>query len=113
MTLDEFLKLPGCKIRRWTVTVSGWGDGDYLASSRGKAMSAAWSCDAFGNMSFKDFLKIARCRLSLHQVKPKPVLCSGEPAWEIERNSNRVTIALPNVDCVYFSHPLDIREVQP
>ncbi len=50
-------------VRPWTVTVSGYGHGDYIAASRGKALADAWRSSAFEGWTFGEFLKRARCTL--------------------------------------------------
>lgn len=49
------------RLKRFEVTVSGYGAGVYVTTTRGKAMADAWRCDAFGHLTFGEFLKRARC----------------------------------------------------
>lgn len=97
-------------LRRYEVTVGGTS-GIYLAKTRGKAMADAWRCDAFGHLSFGQFLKIARCRMSSHQPKPDRILVSGEPCWGLGHNGQYVQLVRPNGGHVLHSHPLDVLPV--
>jgi hypothetical protein len=53
----------GRKHRLWDVSVEGYGEAIFEATTRGKAIAAAWRCDAFGHVPFKRFLSMARARL--------------------------------------------------
>lgn len=97
-------------LRRYEVTVSG-STGIYLAQTRGKAMADARRCDAFCDLTFGQFLKIARCLLSRHQPKPDRILVSGEPCWGLGHDRQYVHFVQPGGDRVLYSHPLDVLPV--
>lgn len=94
-------------LRRYEVTVGG-STGIYLAKTRGTAMADAWRCDAFGDLTFGQFLKIASCRLSRHQPKPDRILVNGEPCWGLGHDRQYVHFVQPGGDHVLYSHPLDV-----
>ncbi len=100
----------GMKIKAWDVTVSGYGVARYYAASRGKALAAAWRCDAFGRISFKDFLKIASCWKAMFVPEGfgAQITVEGKPAFYIERDRAHVRIAYPDATNVLSAHPYDI-----
>lgn len=96
-------------LRRWTVTVTGWGESVEVAPTCGKALSRAWSCDAFSNLTFGQFLKIARCRLS-PVVPPDfgaPITVLGKPAFYLGC-THHVQFAWPGGEFVLHAHPYDV-----
>ena len=102
------------KIKAWDVTVSGYGVARYYAASRGKALAAAWRCDAFGHISFKDFLKIASCWKAMFVPEGfgAPITVECKPAFYVERNRAYVTIAYPDATNVLSAHPYDVLPVE-
>lgn len=96
------------RLRRYVVTVAGWGEATHLATSRGKAMADAWRCDAFNGYSFGEFLKFARCRLDWYQPQPREITVGGEQCWGLGNNGQYVEFVRPNGDHVLHSHPLDV-----
>jgi hypothetical protein len=96
------------RLRRFVVTVEGMGEGLYLATSRGKAMSDAWRCDAFSHLTYGEFLKIARCRLDHYQPKPCEITVGGERCWGLGNNGQYVQFVRPDGEFVLNSHPLDV-----
>lgn len=54
------------------VDVTGYGVATVTAPSRGRALADSWRCDAFGHISFKDFLRMARAH-----VRPAPPADDG------------------------------------
>ena len=102
------------KIKAWDVTVTGYGEARYYAASRGKALAAAWRCDAFGNISFRDFLKIASCwkAIFIPEGFGSPITVEGKPAFYIERNCAYVRIAYPGATNVMSAHPYDVLPIE-
>lgn len=96
------------KLRRFVVSVKGWGEETMLATTRGKALADAWRCDAFGHLSFGEFLKIARCRLHWHQPKPTCIRVGDEFVWGLGHNGQYVEFVRPGGDHVLHSHPLNV-----
>jgi hypothetical protein len=96
------------RLRRFVVSVRGMGEGVYQATSRGKAMADAWRCDAFGHLTYGQFLKIARCRLDTYQPKPRQIEVSGEQCWGLGNDGQYVQFVQANGDHVLHSHPLDV-----
>ena len=95
-------------LRRYVVSVTGWGEATYLAASRGKAMADAWRSDAFSDCTFGEFLKISRCRLDWCQPKPSEITVSGKRAFGLGHNGQYVQFVYPCAAVVLHSHPLDV-----
>lgn len=73
-------------LRRYIVSVGRWGEGPYLATSRGKALADAWRSDVFEGYTFGEFLKMAKCRLDDSQPVPTEITVSGERALGLGHN---------------------------
>jgi hypothetical protein len=98
-------------IKPWAVTVEGYPDAAiYYTRTRGQAMADAWRCDAFGAISFKDFLKIAKCRKAdlPHSQFGDAITVEGKPAFYIDRNRAYVRVQMQDMDRVSNVHPSDI-----
>lgn len=101
-------------IKRWCVSVDGYGTGHYEAASRGKALADAWSCDALSHVTFGQFLKMARCSRD-HDLPPRwgqPITVGGKPAFFVENNRQYVRFAYPGQLHVMNSHPYDVLPVE-
>lgn len=105
---SEGMLADGFILRRYIVTVGHWGEGAYLAASRGKAMADAWRCDAFEGYTFGEFLKMARCRLDSWQPTPTEITVEGRPALGLGHNGQYVQFVYPGKDVVLNAHPLDV-----
>lgn len=99
---DDFI------LRRYVVTVGRWGEGIYLARSRGKALADAWRSDAFEGYTFGEFLKMARCRLSEWQPTPDEITVEGKRALGLGHNGQYVQFVYPGGEWVLNAHPLDV-----
>lgn len=97
------------RLRRFIVSVEGYGEGSHLTTTRGKALADAWRSDVFGHLSFKDFLRVARCRLDTYQ--PEPVACTvgGKPALYFGGNRQYLSVQLEGRDFLVRAHPLDVQ----
>ncbi len=95
-------------LRRYEITVTGWGSGIYLAKTRGKAMADAWRSDAFLGYTFAEFLRMARCRLTAYQPVPDEITVSGKRALGLGHNGQYVQFVYPEKDVVLNAHPLDV-----
>ena len=96
-------------VKTWEVTVYGHGAGRFVSGTRGKALAEAWRCDAFNRLSFKEFLKIARCRKA--EDGPgfgRPITVEGRPAFFIDRNGAYVRVVFPDSDVILCAHPYDV-----
>ncbi len=104
----------GFEIKRWRVEVSGYGTAHYEQPSRGMALSHAWACDAFGHLTFGDFLKIARCRreTDLPARWGDPITVGGKPAFFVENNRQYVRFAYPGSKHVSNAHPYEVLPVE-
>lgn len=100
--------MSGFVLRRFVVSVMGWGESTVLAKTRGKALADAWRCDAFSDCTFGEFLKIARCRLDWYQPKPDEITVLGKPALGLGHNSQYVQFVYPGGEHVLNAHPLDV-----
>ena len=104
----------GFIVKRWRVNVVGYGGGCYDAATRGRAMSQAWRCDAFGHLKFGDFLKIARCYRDrdLPARWGDPITVGGRPAFFLENNRQYVWFAYPGWAAPSNAHPYDVLPVE-
>ena len=105
---DRALDADTFKLRRFVVSVEGWGESTVLATTRGKALADTWRSDAFGHLSFGEFLKFARCRLDWCQPKPTCISVGDELVWGLGNNGQYVQFVRPNGEFVLHSHPLDV-----
>jgi hypothetical protein len=99
-------------LKSWDVTVEGYGTERVVASSRGKALAKAWRCDAFGRLTFGDFLKIATAFKALLVPADfgEPILVQGRPAFRVGKYGNYVSFVWPDQENVLHSHPSDVSE---
>ena len=101
---------PRFLLKRWDVSVPGYGVGTYCRPTRGKALSDAWRSDVFNNVSFGEFIRVARCRRS--PVDPPdfgtPITVLGRPAFFVGRDSQYVSFAWPDGEFTLHAHPLDV-----
>lgn len=97
-------------VKPFDVTVTGYPGAECIfARSRGQALAKAWRCDAFGNVSFGAFLKMARA------VQGEPgdrfgeaMTVGGKPAFYISHDRQYIQFVLPDSDVVLNTHPLDV-----
>lgn len=101
-------------MKRWRVSVDGYGTGAYDATSRGKALSDAWRSDAFAHLSFKQFLGVARCQqeVDLPARYGDPITVAGHLGFFIENNRQYVRFAVPGGDGVLCAHPYEVLPVE-
>lgn len=99
-------------IKPWTVDVDGFGRYSYFAASRGKAMAKAFGDLAAlrHGVTFKDFLKIARCRSQAptNDRFGEALIVCGRPAFYVSHNSQYIQIVRPDSDVILNAHPLDV-----
>lgn len=96
-------------IKRWDVSVAGYGTGTYDAVSRGRALADAWRSDAFYGFTFKRFLSIANARLGA--VTPRwgnAIDVCGKAAIFLENNRQYVRFTYPGGEVVLNAHPYDV-----
>jgi len=101
-------------IKRWCVSVDGYGTGYYEAASRGKALANAWSCDAFNNVTFGQFMRMARCTREIN-LPPRwgdRIVVGGKDAFFVENNRQYVRFAYPDQTVVSNAHPYDVMPVE-
>ena len=101
------------KIRAFRIDVSGLSEpisAVVLAASRGKALSRTWG-EGFDGYTYKQFLKMARCRLEPIQPVPFEISFEGKPCWFVDRNNAYVRFAWPDADRILTAHPYDILPV--
>lgn len=101
-------------LKSWRVAVQGYGSGIYEAPSRGKALSMAWNCDAFCNVSFKDFLRMASCWCEAPTVPDfgAPITVGGKPAFFVSSNRAYVRFVRPDSTVISSAHPYDVEPVE-
>ena len=99
-------------VRPWTVSVSGFGHGDYITKTRGKALAQAWNSSAFEGWSFGEFLKHAICRLNREPWERfgNAITVADKPAFLVGANKQYVQFVRPGEDVVYNSHPFDVQD---
>lgn len=103
-------------MKRYRVSVSGYGSETYDAASRGKALAQAYRTDAFGGWTFKKFLTQARVSQAAALADyGREITVSGKPAFYLNRNSQYIRFVFPGSDVVLNSHPLDVEpdELRP
>jgi hypothetical protein len=114
MTMSEAGKRGGFLIKRWCVSVDGYGAGYYDTTSRGKALAQAWRSDAFNAVSFGRFLRMARCWRS--DMVPcrwgERITVNGKPAFFISNDRASVKFVHAGEDVVMSSHPYDVLPVE-
>lgn len=99
------------RVKPWEVQVVGYGHSQtpYFGASRGAAIADAWRSPAFHGMSFKDFLRIVRCRRAEPSERyGERFTISGRPARYISHNRQYVQFVWDGEDTVLNTHPLDI-----
>jgi hypothetical protein len=99
-------------IKRYDVTVEGYGSGTYLAPSRGRAIADAWRSASFDSIPFGKFLKICRARRTPTDQLPSPfgdpITVAGAAAFFVDRNRQYVQFVRPDSGVVMNSHPYDV-----
>jgi hypothetical protein len=97
-------------IKSWAVTVYGCTQGSVFAKARGAALADIWRCDAFGHLTFGEFLKVARCRRDTEHAERwgEHITVGGRPAFMVGLNSQYIQFAYEDGDQVFNTHPLDV-----
>jgi len=103
------------RVKPWEVQVAGYGYSHtlYFEVSRGAAIANAWRSPAFDGMSFKDFLKIVRCRRAEPSERyGERFTISGRAARYISHNRQYVQFVWDGEETVLNTHPLDIDQTE-
>ena len=99
---------PKCPLKQWNVIVRGHSQ-VVTARSRGKALADAWQCDAFGDMSFRDFLRIASARRAMEpDWWGQPCTVNGRPAFYLGQDGQYVHLCLADRAHVSYAHPSEV-----
>ena len=99
----------GLRLKAWIVAVNGHGSAQCFATSRGAALADAWRSAAFDNVSFGNFLKIARCwKVAPSSRFGAEITVEGRPAYFIDNNRAYVRIAYPGAGHILSAHPYDV-----
>lgn len=100
----------GVVIRPYEVSVRGYsGYSPIYAATRGKALAKAWRCDAFNNLSFGEFLKVARAKAREPGERfGEPITVCGKPAFLISWDTQYIQFVRTYSDQILNSHPLDV-----
>jgi hypothetical protein len=96
------------RLRRWMVTVNGYGFSTFIKPSRGKALSEAWNRDCFSHLTFGEFLKIARCHLHRPQPEGEPCTVDGRAALSFGHDNQYVHVQMEGCDHILLAHPLEV-----
>jgi hypothetical protein len=101
--------MQGMLVKPWEVVVSDYSSATYYGTSRGKVIADAWRCDSFYHLSFKEFLRIVRCRRAEPCARfGERFTISGRPARYISHNRQYVQFVWDGEETVLNTHPLDI-----
>lgn len=100
----------GFLLRPFTVEVDGFGAFAYPAATRGKALAEAWrDSQICCERSFKDFLKVARVRLSDHAPRFGELIeVAGLPAFYVGERGQYVRFVRPGQTVTHLAHPADV-----
>ncbi len=102
----------GFLLKRWTVTALGIS-GDVTAISRGRALAETWKNSLFEGYSFRDFLRIAKCKRAPDPEDwGAPITVEGEPAFYLGHNRAYVEICYPGSAHTSFAHPYDVLPIE-
>lgn len=109
---------PDFFLRRYVVSVDGFGCHVYDAATPGKARSQAYFSAAFNGWTFKDFLRRCRVWRSPDVANPnhgREITVSGQRAFYVSGDSQYIRFVRPGSDVVLCSHPLDVEpeELRP
>lgn len=97
-----------CPLKRWDVRVDGFSS-VVTAETRGKALADTWGCDAFGHLTFGEFLKRATCRRAPDpEWWGKPCTVNGKPAWYLGQDGQYVHICMHDRRHVSYAHPSEV-----
>lgn len=109
---DKVAAGAGMVVRPWTVTVAGYGHGDYIAPSRGNALAQAWRSSAFEGWKFGEFLKRATCHLNRTPWGRfgERITVAGQPAYLVGANKQYVQFVRPGESVVLNAHPFDVQD---
>lgn len=100
-------------MKRWQVSVAGYGSSIVVAASRGKALADTWRNDVFSSQSFGYFLSHARAIRDRYNP-PRwgdPITIEGNPAFFIDNNRQYVQFVYAGKDVVLNAHPYDVLPV--
>jgi hypothetical protein len=108
----------GVIMKRYSVSVAGWGDAEYFAPSPSKARMKAYGgiqTASGGAVTFKRFLQICA---GIRRVPTPPgvgrdILVGGRPAKFIEDTGHYIRFHWPDSDVILCSHPLDVTLPEP
>lgn len=102
----------GFHLKRWTVTALGMSH-DITATSRGRALAEAWKNSIFEGYSFRDFLRIARCRRAPDPADwGAPITVEGKAAYFLGHNRAYVQICYPGGTHAFSAHPYDVLPIE-
>lgn len=106
--------MTGFTLKRWEVTVAGYGCAPIEAASRGKAIARAWRSDAFNAIKFGDFLRMVSCRRDDNEPLDwgDPITVDGRPAFFVEATRSTVRFVHPGSDTILSAHPYDVLPVE-
>jgi hypothetical protein len=102
----------GFILKGWSVKVRDFPESTYYASTRGKALSSAWSdfTSAY-ECTFGQFLKIVRCVRRTGADHPRlgePITVGGKPAFWVGCNRQYIQFVYDGDDIILSSHPYDV-----
>lgn len=101
----------GFLLKAYRVAVDDFQPYLYYTASRGKALSKAWnSYCGYRAVSFKDFMRIARCwrETPLDSQFGQPITVGGKPAFFVTSNNQYVQFARPGATEYFNAHPYDV-----
>lgn len=100
-------------LKRYEVSVKGFGPAYYDAASPGKARAQAWGAYcSYQAIPFKEFLRISSVRRSsiIPEGYGRPILVGGKPAYFVSDTGHYIRFARDDELHAFLSHPLDVQE---
>lgn len=101
-------------LRPFVVSVEGFSDSQYHATSRARALADAWNsyCGSQDPVPFGRFMQMAKVAAG----EPGPrfgerITVGGRDAFYVGENGHYVQFALPGARCYSNSHPADVTSV--
>ncbi|UWQ77594.1 hypothetical protein K3725_09685 [Leisingera sp. S132] len=106
-----------CILKKYEVTVQGYGAGQFYAKNKNQARVRAFRSlqNVNDRITFKSFLKIVG-NIALQEAPDgfgAPILVNGKPAHFLEHaGGNSIRFCYPDSDTMLIVHELDVSEAE-